>query len=72
MCGIAGIHAYLDVAPRVDRGELIRMNERMVARGPDGSGLWLSDDGRTGFGHLRLAIIDLSEGGAQPMHASDG
>ena len=72
MCGIAGIHAYLDVAPRVDRSELVRMNERMVARGPDGSGLWLSDDGRTGFGHLRLAIIDLSEGGAQPMHASDG
>lgn len=72
MCGIAGIHAYLDVAPRVDRGELVRMNERMVARGPDGSGLWLADDGRTGFGHLRLAIIDLSEGGAQPMHTSDG
>lgn len=72
MCGIAGIHAYLDVAPPVDRGELVRMNERMVARGPDGSGLWVSEDGRTGFGHLRLAIIDLSEGGAQPMHASDG
>lgn len=72
MCGIAGIHAYLDVAPRVDRGELVRMNERMVARGPDGNGLWVSGDGRTGFGHVRLAIIDLSEGGAQPMHASDG
>lgn len=72
MCGIAGIHAYLDVARRIDRGELIRMNERMVARGPDGSGLWVSDDGRTGFGHLRLAIIDLSDGGKQPMHASDG
>lgn len=72
MCGIAGIHAYLDVAPRVDRGELVRMNERMVARGPDGSGLWVNQDGRTGFGHVRLAIIDLSEGGAQPMHASDG
>lgn len=72
MCGIAGIHAYLEVAPRVDRGELVRMNERMVARGPDGSGLWVSGDGRTGFGHVRLAIIDLSEGGAQPMHATDG
>jgi len=72
MCGIAGIHAYLDVAPRVDRGEILRMNRRMAARGPDGSGLWLSDDGRTGFGHLRLAIIDLSEGGAQPMHAANG
>ena len=72
MCGIAGIHAYLDVAPRVDRGELVRMNERMVARGPDGTGLWVNEEGRTGFGHVRLAIIDLSEGGAQPMHASDG
>lgn len=72
MCGIAGIHAYLDVAPPVDRGELVRMSERMVSRGPDGSGLWLSREGRTGFGHRRLAIIDLSEGGAQPMHSSDG
>lgn len=72
MCGIAGIHAYLDVAPRVDRGELVRMNERMVARGPDGNGLWVNEEGRIGFGHVRLAIIDLSEGGAQPMHASDG
>lgn len=72
MCGIAGIHAYLDVAPAVDHGELARMNARMAARGPDGRGLWVSDDGRTGFGHLRLAIIDLSEGGAQPMHARGG
>ncbi len=72
MCGIAGIHAYLDVAPPVDRGELLRMTERMAARGPDGSGLWFADDHRTGFGHRRLAIIDLSEGGAQPMQADDG
>lgn len=72
MCGIAGIHAYLDVAPPVDRAELARMNERMVPRGPDGSGLWLNEDGRTGFAHRRLAIIDLSEGGAQPMQTADG
>jgi asparagine synthase (glutamine-hydrolysing) len=72
MCGIAGIYAYLDVAPPVDRGELGRMNARMAARGPDGSGDWLSVDGRTGFTHRRLAIIDLSERGAQPMHSADG
>lgn len=72
MCGIAGIHAYLDVAPAVDRGELERMNRRMAARGPDGSGDWLSPDGRVGFTHRRLAIIDLSEAGAQPMHSADG
>jgi asparagine synthase (glutamine-hydrolysing) len=72
MCGIAGIHAYLDVASAVDRAELRRINDRMAARGPDGSGLWLSADGRTGFGHQRLAIIDLSAAGAQPMHSACG
>ena len=72
MCGIAGIYAYLDVAPPVDRAELARMNDRMAPRGPDGSGDWLSADGRVGFTHRRLAIIDLSERGAQPMHSADG
>jgi asparagine synthase (glutamine-hydrolysing) len=72
MCGIAGILAYRHVAPSVDRSELVRMNERMAARGPDGSGLWLADDRRIGFAHRRLAIIDLSERGAQPMASADG
>ncbi|UYN93264.1 MAG: asparagine synthase (glutamine-hydrolyzing) [Enhydrobacter sp.] len=72
MCGIAGIFAYLDVAPGVDRAELARMNLRMAPRGPDGSRDWFSPDGRVGLTHRRLAIIDLSEGGAQPMHSADG
>jgi len=72
MCGIAGIFAYLEVAPAVDRGELARMNARMAPRGPDGSGDWFSADRRVGFTHRRLAIIDLSERGAQPMHSADG
>ncbi|MFO1158375.1 MAG: asparagine synthase (glutamine-hydrolyzing) [Reyranellaceae bacterium] len=72
MCGIAGIHAYLGPAPPVDRAELLRMNDRMAARGPDGSGLWLSTDDRVGFAHRRLAIIDLSDSGAQPMHSACG
>jgi asparagine synthase (glutamine-hydrolysing) len=72
MCGIAGIFAYLAVAPAVERRELGRMNARMAARGPDGSGDWLSRDGRVGLTHRRLAIIDLSERGAQPMHSADG
>jgi asparagine synthase (glutamine-hydrolysing) len=72
MCGIAGLYAYLDVAPPVDRAELSRMNTRMAPRGPDGSGDWFSADGRVGFTHRRLAIIDLSERGAQPMHSADG
>ncbi len=72
MCGIAGIHAYLDVAPAIDRAELKRINDRMATRGPDGNGLWLSGDGRTGLAHQRLAIIELSEAGAQPMHSACG
>jgi len=72
MCGIAGIFAYLDVAPRADHRELVRMNERMAARGPDGSGDWVSADGRVAFTHRRLAIIDLSPRGAQPMLSADG
>jgi hypothetical protein len=47
------------------------MNDRMAARGPDGSGLWVAVDGRIGFAHRRLAIIDLSERGAQPMASAD-
>ncbi len=72
MCGIAGIFAYLDVAPPVDRAELMRINDRMAPRGPDGNRQWFGPDGRVGFAHLRLAIIDLSEGGAQPKASADG
>ena len=68
MCGISGIFAYHDLAPPVDEGELLRVRDRMVARGPDAAGLWISDDRRVGFAHRRLAIIDLSPGGVQPMH----
>ena len=68
MCGIAGIYSYREDAPPVDQAELMRMRERMILRGPDGAGAWVSDDGRTGLAHRRLAIIDLSPAGAQPMH----
>ena len=72
MCGIAGAFAYGETAPPVDREELLRIREAMRARGPDGAGLWVSDDKRVGLAHRRLAIIDLSPDGAQPMATSDG
>lgn len=67
MCGIVSIYSYGSDAPPVDRAELLRVRDRMTARGPDGCGEWYSADGRVGLGHRRLAIIDLSESGAQPM-----
>lgn len=48
------------------------MREHMARRGPDGSGLWVADDDRVGLAHRRLAIIDPSESGSQPMHSADG
>lgn len=71
MCGIAAIFAYSNAAPPVDRAELLRIRDRMSARGPDGCGVWSSSDQRVGFGHRRLSIIDLSEDGAQPMTDAD-
>ncbi|HET8797832.1 MAG TPA: asparagine synthase (glutamine-hydrolyzing) [Thermoanaerobaculia bacterium] len=68
MCGINGIFAYGADAPPVDREELLLTRECMRARGPDAADLWISPDARIGLGHRRLAIIDLSPAGAQPMH----
>ena len=62
MCGIAG---ELRRGAPPDVAALGRMSEALAPRGPDGDGLWL--DGDAGLAHRRLAIIDLSERGAQPM-----
>lgn len=67
MCGIAGIFAYAPDAPKVRRGELVAIRDAMAVRGPDGTGEWFSDDGRVGFGHRRLSIIDLRSIADQPM-----
>jgi asparagine synthase (glutamine-hydrolysing) len=71
MCGINGIFAYGAEAPPVLREELLASRECMRSRGPDAADLWLSEDQRVGFGHRRLAIIDLSPGGAQPMRRGE-
>jgi asparagine synthase (glutamine-hydrolysing) len=68
MCGINAVFAYRDAAPAVDHDEVIATREYMHSRGPDAGDAWFSADGRVGLGHRRLAIIDLSPGGAQPKH----
>ena len=72
MCGIAAVFGYSSTASPVDQGELLRVREAMINRGPDGSGLWISDDKRVGLAHRRLAVIDLTDSGAQPMATVDG
>src|SRR4051794_6530112 len=72
MCGIAALFAYGDDAPPVRREELEAINERMRPRGPDAGGIWISDDRRVGLASRRLAIIDLSPEGDQPLMDTSG
>jgi asparagine synthase (glutamine-hydrolysing) len=65
MCGIAGSTA-------ADRGLLQAMMRDLRHRGPDGEGLWQDATSATGLVHTRLAVIDLSPGGAQPYLSEDG
>ena len=69
MCGIVGYAG----APGALAPELLTaMRDQMVHRGPDDCGLWVSKDGAVALGHRRLAIIDLSATGAQPMSGAHG
>jgi len=68
MCGIAGI-VNRDASP-VDERVLRRMTDAIAHRGPDGEGYFRA--GGVGLGHRRLAIIDLSSAGAQPMPNETG
>ncbi len=72
MCGVAGVYAYSSLAAPVDRAELRAVRDHMAARGPDGQGEWYSQHGRVGIAHRRLAIIELSSAGAQPMTSANG
>ncbi len=69
MCGIAGC---IDPTHELSREALNRMADSIVHRGPDDSGLYVSEDGRAGLAFRRLSIIDLSEAGHQPMASVDG
>ena len=67
MCGITGL-IHLDGLP-VSPGLLQKMTDAIAHRGPDGEGHWI--EGNVGIGHRRLAIIDLSPAGHQPMISTD-
>src|ERR1700733_4261300 len=80
MCGIAGAVGSLSLARSNDLlvGERVaecvaRVSRAIGHRGPDGQGTWSSEHREVVFAHRRLAIIDLSEAGAQPMvHPASG
>ena len=72
MCGINGILRLDPGAGPPDPAELIRTRDAMATRGPDGVGAWISPGCEIGLGHRRLAILDLSDAGLQPMSTPDG
>ncbi|HEY0482124.1 MAG TPA: asparagine synthase (glutamine-hydrolyzing) [Kofleriaceae bacterium] len=74
MCGIVGLYNFggSTEASGRDRALVLEMRDRIAHRGPDDGGLWQSDDRRVVFGHRRLAIVDVSAAGHQPMSNEDG
>lgn len=69
MCGIAGIVSAQ--TSLVQLPLLKKMADALAHRGPDGEGFWISRSGLAGLAHRRLAIIDLTDAAAQPMHYLD-
>lgn len=69
MCGIVGAVSLTGEKISNLQRKLAVMNDLIKHRGPDGSGVWCNDSETAGLAHRRLAIIDLTDSGAQPMHA---
>ena len=81
MCGIAGgVFWGRTIAPARAEHSVELMVAALAHRGPDGRGLYCSDPARLSdsatplviLGHTRLAILDVTEAGAQPMGGHDG
>jgi asparagine synthase (glutamine-hydrolysing) len=73
MCGITGLWMPSLLLRQADlENRALQMARRLAHRGPDGSGSWCDPQAGVAFGHRRLAILDLSAAGHQPMVSADG
>lgn len=70
MCGIFGVVAPVGRAPSIDDITACRLRDMLAHRGPDGAGLWRRDNAL--LAHRRLAVLDRTDAGAQPMVSADG
>lgn len=71
MCGITGFWRPSPLTS-ADPEALAAMVRAITHRGPDSNGTWLDPENGVAFGHTRLAIVDLTQEGAQPMHSRCG
>jgi asparagine synthase (glutamine-hydrolysing) len=73
VCGICGfVEPSSRWRPDAITGIIRAMADSLAHRGPDGDGVWIDEEAGIAFGHRRLAIVDLSPLGRQPMESSDG
>ncbi|HEF4779634.1 TPA: asparagine synthase (glutamine-hydrolyzing) [Burkholderia multivorans] len=72
MCGIDGFLNSVAFDEETARGTLARMTASLAHRGPDAQGLWVDPAAGIALGHRRLAIVDLSVHGRQPMASACG
>jgi asparagine synthase (glutamine-hydrolysing) len=70
MCGIGGILVHNP--GELERAHLARLVTDLAHRGPNGNDIWVNNHGTAGFVHTRLAILDTSDRGKQPMRSVDG
>ena len=72
MCGIAGLWRFGGASEAELRADARAMTDAIAYRGPDGADHWVEAEAGVAFGHRRLAVIDLSPTGFQPMASADG
>ena len=71
MCGITGFYSFNTDKSRAELNVIGKaMTATLIHRGPDSDGIWQDPDVPFVLGHRRLAILDLSEQGHQPMSSS--
>ena len=67
MCGITGFLGGDFTNDQLSNAILEEMSGQLVKRGPDSAGIWLDSSSKIALGHRRLAVVDLSPAGYQPM-----
>jgi asparagine synthase (glutamine-hydrolysing) len=72
MCGFVGFFNPLGLDVTTSHNDVMFMSDLLAHRGPDDEGSWLDADVGIAFSHRRLAVVDLSQAGHQPMHSACG
>ena len=70
MCGLVGFLGGDFSNSQLNKDILEKMSDQIINRGPDSAGIWIDAPSKVGLAHRRLAIVDLSSAGHQPMTSS--